>query len=131
VGTLHCASAYVERGADDFVEPEGLGTDSRADNIYRGVDGTDLMKMNLLNVCVVDSCFGCGKRFENRDRVFLGNFADARIADDVADFTQSAARFVRMAMIALVLMWQCRVRAATSLDVLWGCHSLAQSRGDL
>ena len=60
---LYEAAAQGQGGADDFVNPEVMYPDGRAYNIDDGINGSDLMKVNLFLGRAMDPRFSLGQDF--------------------------------------------------------------------
>ena len=62
---LYKAAAQGQGGADDFGNPEVMYTDGSAYNIDNGINGSDLVKVNLFLSGAMDPCFSLGHDFED------------------------------------------------------------------
>ena len=88
---LHRAAADVQWRADNLIDAQRLGAHRGADDVDHRVHRADFVKVNLLDVAVVNLGFGRAQRLEDRDRRLLRALADRRLADDLANFFQAAA----------------------------------------
>src|SRR5262249_10405462 len=105
VSTLHCATAHVKRRTNNFVDCQGFRANGSAGNVYNGVNRAYFMKVNMLNICVMDPGFRCAKDCKDPERAFFGSSADVSLADNFANLPEATmSMIVFMRMLALMGM---------------------------
>jgi hypothetical protein len=90
-------AADVQRRANELVDAERFGSDGCADNVDNGVGGPDLMKMNVLEVDIVNLGFGCTEGKKNLSGDLFDAVTERRGSDDAKDLAEMAA--VRVTVI--------------------------------
>jgi len=78
---LYEAAAQGQGGADDFGNPEVMYTDGRPYNIDNGINGSDLMKVDLFLGGAMDARLGLGHEFEDFKGADLGCFVNTGMFD--------------------------------------------------
>jgi hypothetical protein len=58
VSALNSAAAYIQGGADNFIDGESFASDGGADDVHQGVCGANFVEMNLIEGDVVDLGLG-------------------------------------------------------------------------
>ncbi len=107
MGALYRASANIQRGADNFIHSQSLGSHRGADDIHHRVHGADFVEVHFINVAVVDLGLRRAQRLEDGDRGVLRALADRCLADDLAYLFQTAPMFM---LTWLMPMWRGRPR---------------------
>lgn len=110
VGALDHAAAYVERravpneglaGLGEGLRIEGVDGGAPGDDVDDGVDGADLVEVDLVDGDVVDPGFGGAEEIEGLEGEVFDGFGEGGRADEVADGGEGAAMGV---LVWLVLM---------------------------
>ncbi len=91
VSALYRSPADVQRRAHDLINAQRLGPDGGANDIDHRVHGAYFVKVNALNVAVVNFRLSRAQRLENRSRRGLCALADRGLAYHLANFLQSSS----------------------------------------
>src|SRR5215510_923511 len=103
VSTLHCATTHVERRTNNLVDCQGFCANGSTGDVHNGINRAYFMKMNMLNISVMDPGLRCAKDFKDPESALLGSSADVSPADNFANLLQ-ATMSVMVLMRMLVLM---------------------------
>ena len=117
---LYRAPSDIQRGADNFIDSQGLGSHRGADDIHHRVHGADFVEVYFFNVAVVDLCLRRPQRFEDGNRGALRARADSRLADDLPYLAQTAPMFMLTWLMRVWLMpvWRGRPRPRAVMSEL-------------
>ncbi len=75
----------IQRGANDLVNRQRFRSNRRADNIDHRIDPTNLVKVNLLDVAIVDFRLSLAEGLKDGDGGLLGTLADGGCLNDLLD----------------------------------------------
>lgn len=90
MGAVDSAAAEVEGRAVPGVGGDVLGGDGGADDVYDGIFGADLVKVDRLGIAIVNLGLGGGEEGKGAEGEIFSTGTDGGTGDNLANFGESA-----------------------------------------